>query len=59
MSDDGKLVFNLFADAGNMIFNNGGEPGMEPAATIEDIQNIAWNWSALIETSPELILEPQ
>ena len=52
MSPEDKLVFNLFADAGNMIFNNGGEAGAAPAASIDDIQNIVWNWSALVETTP-------
>ncbi|MFN2189928.1 MAG: META domain-containing protein [Candidatus Promineifilaceae bacterium] len=52
MTDDGKLVLNLFADAGNMVFSNGGEVGAQPAASIEDIQMIVWQWSGLVETSP-------
>jgi len=52
MTTESQLVFNLFADAGNMIFSNGGEPGATPEASIEDIQNIVWHWSALVETEP-------
>ncbi len=52
MGPEDKLVFNLFADAGNMIFNNGGPAEESPTASIEDIQNIEWLWSGLVETEP-------
>jgi heat shock protein HslJ len=52
MGPEDKLVFNLFADAGNMIFNNGGPAEEPPTASIEDIQNIVWLWSGLVETEP-------
>ncbi|MGB3715691.1 MAG: META domain-containing protein [Candidatus Promineifilaceae bacterium] len=53
MSPEEKLVFNLVADAGNMIFLNGGAAEMPaPAASIEDIQNIVWQWAGLVETEP-------
>lgn len=51
--DDGRLILNLAEGAGFMGFSNGG-PAEEQAssASIEQIQNIVWQWQDLTETEP-------
>ena len=45
--DEGRLVLNLKADAGNMIF-----VPAEDAASAADIADVEWQWSGLVETEP-------
>ncbi len=51
--DNERLILNLAEGAGFMGFSNGG-PAEEQAssASIEQIQNIDWQWQDLIETEP-------
>jgi len=56
--DGDRLVLNLQADAGNMVFASGGPaataPGGEtsPAASEAEIVDQVWQWAELIETAP-------
>ena len=49
--EDGKLVLNLMADAGNMVFANGGEAGAASGVP-EGVLNVVWQWSDLVEKAP-------
>jgi heat shock protein HslJ/major membrane immunogen (membrane-anchored lipoprotein) len=46
--EDGKLVLNLKADAGNMIFVQ----TEDVASTTPDIVDVEWRWTELVETMP-------
>lgn len=55
--DDGNLVLNLMADAGNMVFANGGsaeladagEPTEQPDATDAGLTSTAYQWTSLTD----------
>ena len=56
--DGDRLMLNLQADAGNMVWANGGPAATAPAnetgptATEADILDQVWQWAELIETAP-------
>jgi heat shock protein HslJ len=55
--DEGRLVLNLKADAGNMIF-----APAEDAASGADIAGVEWQWRELVETEPasqSLVPQPE
>ncbi len=63
--DDGKLVLNLQADAGNMVFLNGGPAedvlgGGETAAAPPAITGVTWQWVGFNDpvNGPQEISEP-
>ena len=59
--DGDKLVINLMADAGNMVFANGG-PAPADSADDAGFQNIVWQWVELAGTAvnpPQTIANPE
>lgn len=63
IDDDGNLVLNLMADAGNMVFSNAGEAAELPMPVVEetegpaeapaDLVNTLWQWTEFEDTSGE------